>query len=463
MPIICPHTHQSEHVFNEQENFVYQQCSECYGLIQFCPHCNRANRLLAHFCVECGHELNLSNLIPTKLLRPGEIRQAAQAPSHYSLDHILQLPENYRPFMWFSAAEGLLVLSHNHTSMTLPLLLHFIPAYQLDIQTGAILLTESIPSYTAWIQQPLISQQGLFIATQQELHYFPTHGYEQIFAPQIWQPAAGCKIRAIAIGEDGYPLKLISNNHLQLIFGDKIVDLENAANDAGYAIAVAKATPNLCAVYGNHELVLIDLNQQNVVQNIHNLSEAVQAAVLFHERLRNFSYFEPFLIGSNDSLRAIIPVTTNNSQKPLKAGVVRFDDLNATPTKTNGFPFNTWILADPWGMGFTVWSTEMIEHYEGHQASWHEEGGNFAGVIPLLTPYWFVAQDNSTELLFFSTTKHEDHYSIILECRTQLSNVQGTKVAGMPPIQSNGRLFIALRENHNETSPVTVYTMQIAN
>ncbi len=462
MPIICPHTHQSEHVFTEQENIVYQQCSECYGLIQFCQFCSRANRLLAHFCVECGHKLNLPNLIPSQLLRPGEIRQAAQAPSHYSLDGILQLPENYRPFMWFSAAEGLLVLSQNQTSMSLPLLLHFIPAYQLDIYSGAILLSKSISSYATWIQQPLISQQGLFIATQQELHYFPTHGYEQIFAPQIWKPDAGSKIRAIAIGEDGHPLILVSNNHLQLIFADKIVDLENAANDGGYAIAVAKAAPNFCAVYGNNELVLIDLNQENVVKNIQNLSESVQAAPLFHESLKNFSYFEPFLIGTNDSLRAIIPVTTNNSQKPLKAGVVRFDDLNATPTKTNDFPLNTWILPDPWGIGFILWSTEIIEYYEGHQASWHDEGGNFAGVIPLLTPYWFVAQDNGTELLFFSTKKHEDRYSISLECRTQLS-IQATKVAGMPPIQSNGRLFIALRENHNETSPVTVYTMQIAN
>lgn len=481
MSTLCPHTHQPEHPLNcsEQPAVDTQECLECHGLIKYCSHCERANRFAAHYCVECGSQLAAPILAPTQLLRPGEIRQAAQAPSYYSLDGSLQLAEGHQPFWWVSAQEGLLVLSRNKTIKALPLALHFLPGYQFDIQAG-IELTNQFPSYITWIQQPLLSNQGLFVATENELQYFPTHGYENIFAPQRWQTSSGAKIRALALAEDGQPLILVSDhdNRLQLLIGNtqlgqwdnSQIDLKKSADEGGYAIAVGKATPELCAVYTGDELQLIDLKKASVQQTL-ELSESIKPVRLFAERTKTH-YFEPFLIGAENSLRCIIPVKSMSSQKPKKAGVVRFDGNQSVPTKTQEFTIDTWLLPDPWGIGFTAWSSEAVQRYEGHQVSQEDEGGKFALVPPLLTPNWFVGQtqvasssysdSNDTEIVVFSSNQYEDRYNINLECRPKLANVEGSKVAGMPPIQSNGRLFIALRETNNETAPVTVYTMQIA-
>ena len=131
MSIICPHTHEPvSHILNDYEQSdtsVLEECFECHGLIQYCPHCEQANRLAAHHCVQCGHQLTVPTSRLTQLLRPGEIRQSAQAPDRYSLNDCLQLPENHRPFMWFSALEGLLVLSKDPTARALPLALNFLP------------------------------------------------------------------------------------------------------------------------------------------------------------------------------------------------------------------------------------------------------------------------------------------------------------------------------------------------
>lgn len=478
MSILCPHTHQPDHALNDFDPAAaIQECPECHGLIQNCPHCEHVNRLAARYCVECGAQLTVPTLIPNQLLRPGEIRKVAQTPTHHELDSCLQLPEGHNPFMWFSVQEGLLVLSKNKTSRTLPLALHFLTGYRFEIKTG-ILLTNQFPSYTLWVQQPLISQQGLFIATENELQYFPTHGYEKIFAPQRWQPAQGAKIRAIALGENGEPLILVSdnNNRLQLLLGDaqsgqwgnQQIDLEKSADEGGYAIAVGKAIPEFCAVFDGKELQLIDIKRKFIKHTL-ELEKAVIPDRLFYECRIQKSYFEPFLIGTKGNLmRCIIPVESVQSDKPRQAGVARFDESHAAPTKTQSF--DGWLLADPWGIGFTIWSDETIQRYEGHQPSWQEEGGNFSGIMPLLTPYWFVGQaqvisgyaQTGTEIVVFSTQKSEDRYHINLESRPTLSNVEGSKVVGMPPLQSNGRLFIALREPQNETAPVTVYTMQIA-
>jgi hypothetical protein len=483
LPILCPHTHQpAKHALNDFEQVApIQECPECHGLIQYCPHCERANCLAAHYCVECGTQLTIPTLVPTQLLRPGEIRQAVQTPSHYSLDSSLQLPAGHRPFMWFSVQEGLLTLSQNRTSRTLPLALHFIPGYRFEIQAG-ILLTNQFPSYTLWVQQPLVSQQGLFIATEKELQYFPTHGYENIFAPQHWQPSQDAKIRAMALGENGHPLILVSdhNNRLRLLlgnaqsgqWGNQQIDLEKSADEGGYAIAVGKAASESCAIYDGHELQLIDIKQK-IVKHTLQLEKAVRPDRLFNESRTKESYFEPFLMGTKgSSVRCIIPIKSVQSDKPQQAGVARFDESHATPTQTQNFSSDAWLLPDPWGIGFTMWSDEAVQRYEGYQPSWQEEGGNFSGVTPLLTPYWFIGQAQmvsgahyaqaGTEIVVFSTHQSDDRYHINLECRPSLSNVEGSKVVGMPPLQSNGRLFIALRETQDETAPVTVYTMQIA-
>lgn len=480
MPISCPHTHRLEHTLNnpEQSGADIQKCIDCHGVIKYCPHCEHANRLAARYCVECGTQLTIPTSTAGKLLRPGEIRQAAQAPSHYPLDNSLKLSEGHRPFMWFSAQEGLLVLTKNRADTRLPLALHFIPGYRFDTQ-ASILISNQFPSYSDWIQKPLLSQLGLFIATENELQYFPTHGYDSIFAPQHWQPLSGYKIRAIALDEEGEPLILVSdnNNNLQLLlgnaqkgqWGEKKIELEKPVDDGGYAIAVGKAVPELYAIYDGTELLLVDLKSASIQQQL-KLPETVKLHRLFSERSQT-PYFEPFLMGAKgNSLRCIIPVKCQN--ETLKAGVVRFEDSQHATTKTEVFPIDTWFLPDPWGLGFTVWSEKTVLRYEGHQPSWQDDGGKFSLVEPLLTPSWFVGQAQTvsgssystegTEILVLSASQVDDRYNINLECRVTLSNVEGGKVAGMPPIQSNGRIFIALREIHNDPAAITVYTMQIA-
>jgi len=232
---------------------------------------------------------------------------------------------------------------------------------------------------------------------------------------------------------------------------------------------------NRCAVYDGNELLLVDLNG---VSDIHRLelknADAVKPPdVLFSKRNRE-PYFEPFLIGtSTQNLRCIIPVTYS-AEKPLKAGVIRFEGSRAAPINTPEFTRDTWLLPDPWGVGFTVWSENAVQRYEGPQSSWKDEdgGGDFSLVLPLQTAHWFVGHaqvvsrssygPETNEIVVFSISQSDDRYSINLECRSQLSNVEGGKVAGMPPIQSNGRLFLALRDTNDDTAPVTVYTMQIA-
>jgi len=475
LAILCPHTHQAKHEFSQSETAAtIESCPECHGLIKYCPHCQRANRLAAHYCVECGTQLMVQAKVPSQLLLPGEIRQEAKALSHYSLDNSLQLPEGHRPFMWFSVQEGLLVLTKNQAQKALPLALHFLPDYQFD--SDVLLLTEDFPSYTTWIQQPLVSTQGLFVACEDKLQYFPTHGYDSLFAPQYWRPDPGYKILAIALGEDGHPFLLVSDseNNLQLLlgnaqsgqWGNTQINLEKPTNEGGYAIAVGRSVPELCAVYDGNELLLVNLTSKTVQHQLQLKDAVIPPDALFHNRVKA-PYFEPFLIGTQtDSLRCIIPV----SLSALKAGVVSFQGSQATPVNTSEFKMGSWLLPDPWGVGFIVWSEAAVQRYEGHQPSWQDGGGDFSLVVPLQTPHWFVGQaqevsssgygPETNEIVVFSTRQSEDRYSINLECRPQLSNVEGGKVAGMPPIQSNGRLFIALRDTNDDT--VTVYTMQIA-
>jgi hypothetical protein len=389
------------------------------------------------------------------------------------------LPNKHNPFLWFSVEEGLLVLSQNQTSQQSPLALHFIPSYRFEI-TGQ-LITQDCPPYPTWIQQPLVSKQGFFLATETELQYFPTHGYEKIFEPQSWQPPAGYQIHAIALDNEGQPLILVSddNQKMQLFFGnvqsgqwgESKIDLDKTANNnSGYSIAVGKAVPKLCAIYDGQELLLVDIENLSVQQNVRLNDALIRPDSLFHRRAQT-AYFEPFLIGTQgDSLRCIIPVNSRNDKKPRQAGVVRFGSNNTTPIKTQQFQLDSWILPDPWGLGFMIWSDQAVQRYEGPQVSWDEEGGNFSLVQPLQTPHWFVGQaslsrgrrEEDTEIIIISASKENDRYNLRLRNRPTLQNVRGTKVAGMPPIQSNGRLFIALRETNNETASVIVYTMQIA-
>ena len=475
----CPHTPQYEHTFTPDDSSSdIHQCNECQGLIKYCQHCEQANRLTARHCVQCGHLLSIPTSVPSKLLRPGEIRQAVQAPSHYPLNNSLNLPNNHDPFMWFSVEEGLLVLTQNKTSQEYPLALHFIPSYLFN-SNNSTLITEDCPPYQTWIQQPLVSQQGFFIATENKLQYFPTHGYENIFEPQSWQPPSGFQILAIALDKDGQPLILVSDNDdhkMQLFLGNiqsgqwgkTKIDLNKTANNSGYSIAVGKAVPELCAIYDGSELLLVNLRTASVQQQV-TLNDGLRPVRLFYERART-AYFEPFLIGNTgDSPRCIIPVNSRNDEKPRQAGVVRFGNNNPNPTKTEQFKLDSWILPDPWGLGFMIWSEQAVQRYEGHQPSWNEAGSNFSQVQPLQTPHWFVGQASSsrgrqenTEILIISATKENDRYNLTLSSQQILQNVNGTKVAGMPPIQSNGRLFIALRGTNNGTNSVIVYTMQIA-
>ena len=471
----CPHTHQSKHTFSPEESSSdIHQCNECLGLIKYCQDCEQANRLAAHYCVQCGHLLSIPTSVPSQLLRPGEIRQGVQAPSHYPLNNSLNLPNNHNPFMWFSAEEGLLVLSQDKTSQDYPLALHFIPSYRFEI-TGQ-LITPDCPPYKTWIQQPLVSQQGFFIATENKLQYFPTHGYENIFEPHSWQPPSGYQILAIALDNEGQPLILVSDNdqNMQLFlgnvqsgkWGDTKIDLDKIANGDGYSIAVGKAVPKFCAIYDGRELILVDLQTAFVEEKV-SLNEGLIPVKLYYYRAR-MPYFEPFLIGSNGNLpRCIIPINLRNDHK--KAGVVSFDAPSASPTKTSQFKLDSWILPDPWGLGFMIWSDQAVQRYEGHQVSWDEAGGDFAQVQPLQTPHWFVGQaslssgrQENTEILIFSAIKENDRYNLTLSNQEILKNVKGTKVAGMSPIQSNGRLFIALGETNNGTVSVIVYAMQIA-
>lgn len=480
MSIVCPHSHEpAPHIFSGDEQSditAINECFECHGLIQYCPYCEQANRLAAHHCVQCGHQLAVPTSTLTQLIRPGEIRQAALAPDHYSLNDCLQLSENHRPFMWFSALEGLLVLSRDSSARGLPLALHFLPGYRFDIQAGLVLTTKFLP-YTHWIQLPLVSEQGLFVASDNELQYFPSHGYQNLFAQQRWQPPIGSKIRAIALDSSGHPIILVSDhsNHLRLLlgntqsgeWGNPSIDLDKPAEQSGYAIAIGNAMPDCCAVYDGNELILIDLKSAAVQKRL-ELTVGVKPALLFDERAR-LPYFEPFLIGTtNESLRCIIPITSKNAQH-FQAGVVRFDG-SAEPTKTQEFPLGTWLLPDPWGNGFMVWSKEAVQRYEGHQPSLSEEGGNFSGLKPLLSRHWLVGQtqidleynfNSNTEIVVFSAHQQEDRYQITLECRPTLSNIEGNKIVGMPPLHSKGRLLIALRQP-DESAPVIVYTLQIA-
>jgi hypothetical protein len=412
----------------------------------------------------------------TRLLPPGAIRQAAQVPSHYLLDDYLSLPKKHRPFMWFSALEGLLVLTRDSTTKTLPLALHFLPGYRFDTQ-GGILLTNDFPAYPTWIQKPLISQQGLFIATEDQLLYFPTHGYKTIFALQRWQPKNGNKIKAISLNNAGHPLILLrdNNNYLQLLLGNaqsgftdntKMIDLDKPADEAGYGIATGQILHEWCAIYDGHELLLVNLKSASLEHKL-ELKNAIKPARYFLERTDD-AYFEPFLIGSaRASLQCIIPVLKDSQQ--FQAGVVRFDDDTTDPLNTQIFRSGTWVLPDPWGVGFIVWSMDTIERYEGHQpapkADEEVQGGNFSGIEPLQTPHWLVGQAQtdstyqttpSTEIFVFSTRQHEDRYYLRSECQPKLSNVEGGKIVGMPPLQSNGRLFIALRETHHEIPHITM-------
>jgi hypothetical protein len=479
LSIPCPHTHLPEHTLNDfAQSTAIETCSECHGLIQYCPHCQRANRFVARYCVECGTRLKAQEAALTTLLRPGEIRQAAQAPSHYSLDDCLQLSEGHRPFMWFSTFEGLLLLSRDKATKTAPLALHFLPNYDFDMHSGLV-LSKDFPAYTTWIQKPLISEQGLFIATENELQFFSSHGYASIFEPQSWQPPSGCQIRAIALNKAGHPFLLISDQqgHLLLFlgnaqsgqWGETVVDLNKQAEENGYAIAISKAMSEYCAIYDGQELLLLDLKNTSVEHRL-SFSNGIQPARLFSDNLKS-PYFEPFLIGPHlNALRCIIPM---NAENEFKAGVVRFEDTRVDPPKTQAFSRESWLLPDPWGLGFVVWSEEGVQRYEGHQARMdeREEGGNFSGIMPLQTPQWFVAQSQShtnyafepeIEILCFSAHQHEDRYHLNLACRPKLSNASGIKVPGMPPLHAYGRLFIALQETQNETTPITVYTMQIA-
>lgn len=476
----CPHTfNPSSHELNTRPSTSSpQKCDECDGYLLTCGNCSAPNRLAAIYCTTCSRKIETNGAIDDSSLVKG-VSSRVNDSSEYRLDKVLRCSVDEKPLLWISGDEGVFIFTHNPNASTYQISLSYIPDFIFKQGHGQSLVTGNIlPNFTEWAQRPIVSTQGLFIPTNYALHYFPSHGYEKKYEHQIWKPNEGESILSIAIEQTKNPSILIKDSDNKLVIlegntqsgawgvGNKRYETEiEAGNGAAYLITT-KSFVHDYWIYDGLSLIRYSTETKEIVSSF-TIKSGEKIPSSFNEKIKR-GYFPPFILEDKQSiLKSVLPITTPLDNK-VRVGVL--PDGNTSPRMINDEHPHIWIKAYPGKDGFALGLPETVKGYAGDQEKWRINKAKTTSFPAILTKNWLatlVLTDNNPRdgtkatpaIIFVPASLIKGNY-IAEERKMMTGKIEnnGTPVPGLPPIYSNGDIFIAL-ENRRET---TIYQIQIS-
>lgn len=362
----CPHTHtpvphQAE--FDDNGPAV-QACGTCSGLLIQCGGCDTLNRRAATYCRYCKRKLD-NHAAKQRLAKPGElmrrIEDAVQAP----LSEVFPAPDDAIPVHWLVGEDGLYLFSEQ--AYLGQCNVYRAPLTDFPTPAGAMLTRYPLPATDRWIDEPFLGRHGLFLATADALHYFPTHGDADYLVQRTWTAPPGRKIAALCRRDNEHCCLLVvdadsatPSNGVIVYDGNTqtgdwkpsiSLDLP-AAQGYGYVAGPAGSAFDADIwVYNGAEVVFVSLGRAPLVRKRLQLEQGQEPLRSVKERSRR-GFFAPFMMTNGVGLRQFVfPGKPHND---ALASINVLDLANDRVRSWGDLGREDWLRADPWGEGVLV-------------------------------------------------------------------------------------------------------------
>jgi len=449
----CPHPYEAmSHGFQAARG-DRTVCQVCGGRVRACAGCGALNRAASNFCVQCGrpvpHRRMVARLLAPKLLRDG-IEAAIGRPM--MLSHLLQLGTDESALLWRGAAAGAFVFSRREAGG--PMRLHLVDPH-VFYGGRARALCERLPAAETWLCEPVISEQGVFVASMQGVTALRAHGGEEPYEQVCWQPPPGTILRAAARDADGGLLLLASegDDRAVLLAGNgqdeewhPLASLPlSLPADTGAWIGVIPGTGTVWLA-ANKRMMLVDRAKRELVAQ-QAFGDIGMVEPLWHRRHRQ-GQFEPIVLaaGEDHAPVLVLAVAEGTGSAVLQA---RIGD--GTPARAVArMGSRGWAAADAAGTGFLLEDENGIGLFVDGRRRWRLETDAESELPPVLARDWLcvvtgrrgmaaLTADRGTEVTFYQRHAAED----MPPQRHVGMPVAGRPNRGFPPLLVGGTMVVA--------------------
>ena len=478
--IPCPHQ------FEARDNSLGPQtCDKCGLSLRYCPECDELNRIQARFCTRCGQPLDANHTRSHPLAKTGEMREAASDPPGYSLNDSLGLTDDDEVLFWLGSPDGVFVLGTTVSSPRSPACLYWIPAFVFGHKSGQC-LSDNLPAVTEWIQRPLVSAEGVFIACRDRMHFFPAHGYSTPFPEMVWKPTqSSTKLLSFCFDGFGNPVLATARDdgEVELLFGNTqagdwqttenhVVPLSLNFGDTGLVAGHTKLISNSIWLYDGRILGVFNTETGQIDHRV-ELQDAAAPHSTLESRFRR-GYFDPFIFNAPDNQLSIVYpcLTSSVTDRNIKPAVIK---LNGASSQSRIFddPNIQWVQPDPNEQGFFVGTDNAFKYYEGNLSPSFNDGNvKPQRVPPTVFANWVLLQLNGSvgtggnnksdraSLQIIKSSQIQGKRRLKNECRLALPNT-GLGHPGMPPLSHREHIFVALSQSTGRSAPIKIYDLQI--
>jgi len=478
----CPHlTHQVQYTLDPQEHRkdpVY--CPECRLSIRRCPDCGEANRRPARYCRHCGIRLDPLEDEDLKLLPPGEIAKSTQGPPHYPLEQVLGLGEEGRADLWFGHPDGLFVATSVPAQEKSPISLFFMPQFLFkgnDIR----LLTAHLPTFDEWIDQPLVVDPGIFVLTGKALHYFPAHGFPELFPHRRWESAPNERLLAVThepATEDILLLSIdqgglwVARGNVQSEQWSSRVRLDLPNLKPSYQIGIVPGEDHRLWVYDGETLVIANLSDNArtaLTQSRYTLTRGTKPPETAAGRGRS-GYFRPLMLRtSTGALSLVYPMRADSADVvPAIISLLNADAVGVRINTAKG----SWVVPDVRAEGFFCGNTDGFGRFQSQPTAQWSDATSLAERSLAIGRRWLAGIAERREAGPLTTGPAQPYlatYRIeraggactIDAYRQAPLPTKGEIPRGMPPLQRGDCIYVPIRQGTRAHVRTTVYQIRI--
>lgn len=400
----CPHTHEPvPHTadFDESGGAV-QSCSICGGLIRQCSNCDTLNRQAASFCRRCGQGLAQPPSDQQRLVTPGELERRLSTAEQTPLELVFQIPEASVLVHWLLSADGLFLFVEQPYLAQVNV--YRAPITDFPVPEGDLLnISYPLPATDRWVDEPLVTKHGLFLAAADALHFFPAHGDANYLAQRVWSVPVGHRLEALCPCDNGRCALFIVNaetsgptSALLLYQGNTqtrewqlALELDlPAAQGYGYVSGPARGACEADIwVYNGTEIIFIALNRTPVVKRRFPVVQGQEPQQSFKGRARG-GFFQPFVM--TNATKAGQFVYPGKPRNGGQASIAVLDLTTGGERNWGELRIGDWLRPDPWGEGILMRHGKQLEHVVSGTITW-SRAGDFTDMPPTLAQTWMAA------------------------------------------------------------------------
>lgn len=465
----------------EQRQDPYR-CAGCGQQVRHCAACATRNRTLARFCRHCGAALMPLPDEDYRLCSPGEVAEAVEEPQRFPLEKILGLGNDSRADLWLAHDDGLFVIATQIDRQDAPVSLYFL--HQMMFRHGAArVLASSLPGIDRWLDLPLVVGQGLFLATDDAIDFFPSHGADDLFQHIRWQPQAGERLLALAEDDQTGLIVLLLRNatgEMQIATGnsqsrhwDDRLSIAYTSTARGYEIGFLPGNSSQLWLYDGETFLQFDFpGNAGTLRPLkqRTLPAGYPPPPTAKARTR-LDYFKPFVIRPTASAATLVYPRKTETGDNIVPAICQLNNPEANGVAVSA-PHGSWVMPHGRCESFFCGTVSGLLAFQANAAPQTIEKAKLVEHGLLTGKRWMIAVSEFQEagqaaagppqpILHTYQIERSGSTCTIKGVRQANLPLRGEVPRGMPPFRRGDSIFIPIRQGKRANVRTTVYQIQL--